>query len=86
MTEKIKEYASLLMPVPDIAVLIGMDDDELKAKIADKNTPEAKAYRLGRAETVLEIRRQEIALAKAGSPMAVELMQDYLVDQAQSEE
>jgi hypothetical protein len=86
MMDRIKEYASLLMPVSDIAVLIGVDEDELKAQIANKTSPEAKAYRLGRAETVLEIRRQEIALAKAGSPMAVELMQDYLLDQVQSEE
>jgi hypothetical protein len=86
MIDKIKEYASLLMPVPDIAVLIGMDEDELKAKIADKTSEHSKAYRLGKAETVLEIRRQEIALAKAGSPMAVELMQDYLLEQIQSEE
>jgi hypothetical protein len=86
MIDKIKEYASLLMPVPDIAALIGADEDDIKAKIANKTTPEAKAYRLGRAEIILEIRRQEIALAKAGSPMAVELMQDYLLDQVQSEE
>jgi hypothetical protein len=47
MINKIKEYASLLMPVPDIAVPTGMDEDELKAKIADKTAPEAKACRLG---------------------------------------
>jgi hypothetical protein len=86
MIDRIKEYASLLMPVPDIAVLIGIDEDELRTEIADKSTEASKAYRLGRAETVLEIRRQEIALAKAGSPMAVELMQDYLLDQTQSEQ
>jgi hypothetical protein len=86
MIDKIKEYASLLMPIPDIAVLIGTDEDELKNKIADKTSVESKAYKLGRAETILEIRRQEIALAKAGSPMAVELMRDYLLDQTLSEE
>jgi hypothetical protein len=86
MIDRIKEYASLLMPLPEIAVLTGMDENGLKAKIADRSSEYSKAYRLGRAETVLEIRRQEIALAKAGSPMAVELMQDYLLDQIQSEE
>jgi hypothetical protein len=86
MIDKIREYASLLMPLPDIAVLTGTDEDELREKIADKSTGESKAYRLGRAETILEIRRQEIALAKAGSPMAVELMQDYLLEQLQSEQ
>jgi hypothetical protein len=84
--DKIKEYAALLMPVPDIAVLIGMDEDELRAKIADKDSEYFKAYRLGRAETVLEIRRREIYLAREGLPAAVERMQDYLLEQSQSED
>jgi hypothetical protein len=85
MIDKIKEYASLLMPISDIATLIGADEDELKEKIANKSSAESKAYRQGKAETVLEIRRQEIALAKAGSPMAVELVQEYLIEQSQQE-
>ena len=83
--EKIKEYASLLMTVPDIAVLIGCDEDELRDRIACKKTPQSLAYRTGRAETLLEIRRQEIELAKNASPMAVENVQNYLLDQLLSE-
>ena len=85
MIEQIKEYAGCLMSIPDIAVLIGMEEDELKEKIADKTSDISKAYRLGKAETVLAVRRQEVALAKAGSPMAVELMGEYLLEQSQHE-
>jgi hypothetical protein len=86
MIDKVKEYASLLMPISEIAILIGMNEDNLKEKIADKTSEYSKSYHLGKAETILEIRRQEIALAKAGSPMAVELIQDYLLDQSIQEE
>jgi hypothetical protein len=85
MTEQIKEYAALLMTISDIAVLIGADEDELKEKIANKTSLESKAYHLGKAETTLAIHRQEIDLAKAGSPMAVELVQEYLTDQSLNE-
>ena len=86
MIDKIKEYASYLLPIPDIAILIGMDEDELKDAIANKTSGISKAYRLGKAETILEIRKQEVALAKTGSPFAIELMQDYMLDQSRHEE
>lgn len=85
MTEKIKELASYLMSIPDIAILIGMDEDKLRDEIADKSTEISKAYRLGKAETILEVRKQEVALAKSGSPMALENIAEYLIDQSHSE-
>ena len=86
MIDKIKEYASYLLPIPDIAILIGMDEDELKEAIADKTSEISEAYHLGKAETILAVRKQEVALAKAGSPFAIELMQDYMLDQSRHEE
>lgn len=84
-TDKIRDYASCLMSLPDIAVLLGLEADALTSLVADRSSPVSKAYYQGKAETVLEIRRQEVALAKAGSPMAVELAADYLVEQSQYE-
>ena len=86
MIDLIKEYASYLLPIPEIATLIGMDEDELKEAIADKTSEISRAYRLGKAETILDVRKQEVALAKAGSPFAIELMQDYMLDQSRHEE
>ncbi len=85
MIELIKEYASYLLPIPEIATLIGMDEDKLREEISQKTTEISKAYYLGKTETILAVRKQEIALAKAGSPMAVELMQDYILEQFQQE-
>ncbi|MDR1981340.1 MAG: hypothetical protein LBQ39_06965 [Tannerellaceae bacterium] len=83
--EKIKEYAACLMSIPDIAVLMGVDVDSLRGKIADRSSAISIAYYQGKAETTLAIRRQEVELAKAGSPLAVERTSDYLVEQSQHE-
>jgi hypothetical protein len=85
MIERIKELASYLMPIPEMAVLVGIDEDELREVIADKSSEVSKAYHLGKAETILEIRKQEVQLAKTGSPVALENIAKYIIDQAHSE-
>ena len=83
--EKVQEYAGLLMNVSDISVLIGVNEDSFREDINNKNTAISNAYRKGQIETVLELRKQEIEMAKLGSPMAVELIQKYIIDQKMSE-
>lgn len=85
MIEKIKELASYLMTIPEIAILINMDEDQLREEIANRTTEISRAYHLGRTETILEVRKQEVALAKTGSPMALENIAEYLIDQSHSE-
>ena len=83
--EKVQEYAGLLMTVSDISVLIGVNEDSFKEDIGNKNTAVSMAFRKGQIETVLDLRKQEIEMAKLGSPMAVELIQKYIIDQKMSE-
>ena len=83
--EKVQEYAGLLMNVSDISVLIGVNEDSFREDIGNKNTAVSMAFRKGQIETVLELRKQEIEMAKLGSPMAVELIQKYIIDQKMSE-
>lgn len=79
--EKLQECAGLLMNINDIAVLMDIDEDELREDINNKFSPASKAYRKGKAQFIFEIRKQEIDLAKLGSPQAVEQMHKYLIDQ-----
>jgi len=83
--QKISEYAGLLMTITDIAVLMDIDEDELRSDIADKSTKASRAYRLSKTQTVLELHRQEIELAKLGSPLSVELTQTYIINQQVNE-
>jgi hypothetical protein len=79
--EKIGEYAALLLNISDIAVLLELDEDELREEIWQKHTEISKTYRRAKAEIILEIRQEEIALAKLGSPGAMDIIQKYIVDQ-----
>ena len=83
--QKINEYAGLLMTITDIAVLMDIDEDELRSDIACKSTEVSKVYRLSKDNTILDIRRQEMALAKLGSPVSIELTQQYIIEQKLNE-
>ena len=83
--EKIKEYAGYLLLPDQIAQLLEIDKKEFKDNLRKKNHPLAKAYENGKLETILELRKQEIQLAKLGSPMAVELVNKFIIEQKQGE-
>lgn len=82
---KIDEYAGLLMTITDIAILMNIDEDELRSDIADKSNNVYRTYRLSKIRIILALHRQEIDLAKLGSPVAIELTQKYIIDQKLSE-
>lgn len=83
--EKLKQLASDLLPVDLIAILLDVDVLELQTSIADKGSDVSKTYYKGQAETIAAIRKQEVELAKAGSPMAVENVNEYIIEQKISE-
>ncbi len=81
----IKDLASQLMRPDHIALLIDVDPEEFKRKIKNKSSEVYKAYETGKAETILELRKQEIKLSKLGSPAAVEMVRYFAIDQEQNE-
>ena len=78
--EKIQEYAGDLMLPNQIAILLDLDEMQFKADIKNPLSPIYKAYHKGKTITIHEIRSQEVKLAKASSPMAVELTERYIAD------
>jgi len=83
--EMIKELASQLMRPDHIALIVGLDQDELRRKIKHRGSDAYIAYETGKAQTILELRKQEIKLAKLGSPLAVDMVRRFIVDQEQNE-
>lgn len=81
----LSEYASLLMTISEIAILLDVDEDELREDIADKTSEVSKAYKSGKIKTILELHRQEIELAKLGSPLSVEITHNYIINQQTNE-
>lgn len=69
-----------MTPASEIAVLMNIDSRELIFDINDIDNPVHQAFFLGYATTANEMRKQEIEWAKAGSPVAVVKMSDYIRD------
>ena len=82
---KIKEQASQFMRPEHIALLINVDPEEFRRNIKHRGSEAWKAYETGKAETILELRKEELKLAKLGSPLAVEMVNKFRIDQEQNE-
>lgn len=76
----------MLTPVSDIAVLMDVNERSLREIISDKSHPASIAYRKGKAERPLQIRQNELELAEAGSPLAVQLVGSYIRDMDSDED
>lgn len=74
----IAEYARNLMLPSEIATLLDVDKQEFLESIRDKQSEASRAYRKGKTETTLAIRRQEVELAKMSSPLAVQNVAKYI--------
>lgn len=76
----------MLTPVSDIAVLMDIDERRFRDILSDKSHPASLAYRKGKAERALQIRQNELELAEAGSPLAVQLIGSYFRDMDSDED
>ena len=83
---RIEELAALLTPIRDIAAIMELDEDMLRLELATKGSPVRAAYLKAKARTALDMRRQELELARIGSPLAVQLTASYLSDMTSDED
>ncbi len=83
--EKIEKLASLYMTISEIASLIDVPGEVLRRDIAVKGSEAEKAYHRGKVSTKLELRKQEIMLARVGSPLALENSRRALLDMEDDE-
>lgn len=86
LIDRVAELAADLTPPSEIAALIDVDPDLLRAELAMKHSPLRRAYLMAKAQTALSLRKQEIELARAGSPLAVQLTGAYLRDMTSDED
>lgn len=71
-TDEIRKYVALLTPIADMAVLMNVDERELRDELDDPASAVSLAYRRAKAQVALELRQKDIELAEAGSPTASE--------------
>lgn len=81
----LEEYAAALITPAEIAILLAIEPKHRNTFVVrckmDIGTEEYEAYNRGRLTTKLELRKNVIKLAKAGSPAAEPLAEKYLAAQ-----
>ena len=82
---QIEHYASLLLTVSDIAMLMDLDEDWFREVVRLKSTPAALAYHKGKLNTKVKLRESVIRFAEKGSPQAEQLAESYFLNQKKSE-
>lgn len=74
-----------MTPISDMALLLGMDEIELRDAIDEYESPISIAYRKAKAEVALEIRKANIALAREGDKDAAERVAEYFLNMTRDE-
>lgn len=82
---QLEEYASKFLNITEISILLDVDPDQLRESISIRGTSEFKRYNTGKLNKILELREQEIELAKLGSTVAIELVSKYMINQKNDE-
>lgn len=83
--EQVEKLASIYMKITDIALVIEVDPDELRADISNEKSEVSRRYRRGKANSKAELLAQEMQLAKVGSPLALENARKNLLDMEDDE-
>lgn len=82
---QIKSYAAIYLKISDMATILGVNAEELRMEIANRNTPASQAYNAGKVASKVKLLHQEMLLAQVGSPLAVENMHRNLLDMEDDE-
>lgn len=83
--KQIEQLASLYMTITDIATVLNCNAEQLRWDIKQKNSPAEVAYRRGKASSKIALRKQEMMLARVGSPLALDNMSRALMDMEDDE-
>lgn len=83
--QQIEQLASLYMSVSDMAAILGLRAENLRRDLHVVGSPLFLAYHRGKAASKLELRKQEMLLAKVGSPLALENCRRALIDMEDDE-
>ena len=83
---QIESLAAIYIKPSDIAVIIGKPAEDFRADIQDPDSPAAIAYNKGKAASKVRLYAQEMKLAQAGSPLAVEITRRNLIEMEDDED
>ena len=73
-----QDLAETLTPISEMSVLLDIKEDVLREEILDPASELRCVYYLGMATVKQQLRKNELDLAAAGSPQAVQRTHEYL--------
>lgn len=73
-----QSLAETLTPISEMSVLLDIKEDELREEMLNPSSELRHVYDLGMAKVKQQIRKNELELAAAGSPQAVQRTHEYL--------
>lgn len=85
LLKEIESYASVYLPISDIAVILDIPADVLRDDIKDRNSDVGKAYLRGKIASKVKLHKQEMTLAMIGSPQALANAHNNLIDMEEDE-
>ena len=83
--ENIEKWASIYLPISDMAILMSIPAELLRDEIRNRNTDASIAYHKGKAASRVKLHHQEMLLAQVGSPVAIENAHRNLLDMEDDE-
>lgn len=84
--DKIEEYASCFMTWKQIAVLLDISQNEFMEMISDRSSDVYLRYTKGKTQSIFEINKGLVRLAKLGSPQAESLIKTEITRQEDAED
>ncbi len=81
----IEQLASICTKPTEIAITLAIPEEQLKSDIAISGNPARAAYIKGKLSTKTEIRKQMLMFARVGSPAAVSMLNDAILDMEDDE-
>lgn len=83
--EQINKWASIYLPISDMALMLDVPAEMLREEIRNKHTKVSLAYHRGKAASRVKLHQQEMLLAQVGSPLAIENAHRNLLDMEDDE-
>lgn len=83
--DQIEKFASIYLPISEMAVILDIPAEVLRNDIAHKETAVSRAYHKGKASSKVKLLTQEMQLAQVGSPLALENTHRNLLDMEDDE-
>ena len=83
--EQINKWASIYLPISDMALMLDVPAEMLREEIRNKHTEVSLAYYRGKAASRVKLHQQEMLLAQVGSPLAIENAHRNLLDMEDDE-